>query len=156
MKLKLGWGPSAFAVSVVALILSLGGTGYAITTASSSSGHASGPSAATARPAWHTLTLTNGWRHGGYGSYTASFYKDSEGIVHLRGSAAHGTYDDVAFTLPRADRPSHTLWLSIYAYDGSSGGLEIKSNGQAYLFDPDSGADVTAYASLDGVSFPVP
>jgi hypothetical protein len=146
MKLKLGWGPSAFAVSVAALILSLGGTGYALTSPSS---------AATAKPAWHNLTLINGWHNGGFGSYAAAFYKDPNGIVHLRGSAAGGS--GAVFTLPRGDRPSHTLWLSIYAFDGSSGGLEITHSGRAFPFDnTGTDIDVKDYTSFDGVSFPVP
>jgi len=149
MKLKLGWGPSAFAVSVSALILSLGGTGYALTSAPSS--------AAIAKPAWHNLSLANGWHNGGFGSYKAGFYKDGNGIVHLRGSAAGGNTSGAVFTLPRADRPSHTLWLPVYAFDGSAGGLEITHGGRAFLFDSTStDTNVIGYSSFDGISFPVP
>jgi hypothetical protein len=151
MKLKLGWGPSAFAVSVTALILSLGGTGYALSSA---------PSATTAKPAWHNLKLTNGWHNGGFGSYAAGVYKDANRIVHLRGSAAGGhagvTPSDAVFTLPRSDRPSHTLWLPVYAFDGAAGGLEIQHNGRAFLFDTDSDNNVVGYSSFDGISFPAP
>ncbi len=148
MKLKLGWGPSAFAVSVAALILSLGGTGYALTSAPSS--------AAATKPAWHNLKLTGGWHNGGFGSYKAGVYRDGGGIVHLRGSASGGNSSDAVFTLPRADRPSHTLWLPVYAYNGSAGGLEIEHNGHAFLFDSNTDHNVSGYSSFDGISFPAP
>jgi hypothetical protein len=35
MKLKSGWGPTALVISLLALLLSLGGTGYALTSSSS-------------------------------------------------------------------------------------------------------------------------
>lgn len=89
------------------------------------------------------------------------FYKDANGIVHLRGSAADGnpgnsSLSDTVFILPRADRPSHTLWLSVYAYSGSAGGLEIMHNGRAFLIDSNSDNNVVPYTSFDGISFPVP
>jgi hypothetical protein len=53
--------------------------------------------------------------------------------------------------------PKHTLWLSVYALNGSTGGLEIDPDGRAHVFD-DSGSDtnVLGYTSLDGVTFTVP
>lgn len=148
MKLKLRWGPSAFAVSVAALVLSLGGTGYALTSAPSS--------AAAVKHSWHNLNLTGGWKYGGFSSYHAGVYKDGSGIVHLRGSAAGGNSSDAVFTLPRADRPSHTVWLPVYGFNGSAGGLEIERNGHAFLFDANSNNNVKGYSSFDGISFPVP
>jgi hypothetical protein len=74
----------------------------------------------------------------------------------LRGSAVNGSTVTAAFLLPVGARPSHVLWLSIYASNGSSGGLEIKTNGLAFLFDRVNGVDVKSWSSLDGVSFPVP
>ena len=85
-----------------------------------------------------------------------AYYKDSQGVVYLRGSAKSGNTSQPAFTLPADARPAHTLWLPVYAFDGAAGGLEIKHNGQASLFDAGGGATVRKYASLDGVSFRVP
>jgi hypothetical protein len=141
--------PTAIVISLIALTFSLGGTGYALTSSPSS--------AAIAKPAWHNLKLTGGWKYGGFSSYKAAVYKDASGIVHLRGSAAGGSASKAVFTLPGADRPSHTLWLSIYAFNGSSGGLEIEHNGKAFVFDNSgSNGDVIGYSSFDGVSFPAP
>jgi hypothetical protein len=45
---------------------------------------------------------------------------------------------------------------SVYAFNGSTGGLEIVPAGWAYAFDDNSNANVSAYTSLDGISFRVP
>jgi hypothetical protein len=160
----LSWGRSAFAVSVAALVMSFGGAGYALSQASaspaahkglSSAGRTSAPGIAHL-PAWHGLTLTDGWTYGGFGSYHAAYYKDSGHVVHLRGSAANGSTTQAVFRLPPGARPSRTLWLAVYAFNGSSGGLEIRPDGDAFLFDNNSGNNVTGYTSFDGVTFRVP
>lgn len=153
---RLRWGPSAFVLSAIALFMALGGTGYALTQADSARPASLSAPPRTALPAWHSLTLTGGWTYGGWDSYHAGYYKDSQGIVHLRGSAANGSTTVPAFRLPPAARPSHTLWLHVYAVNATSGGLEIEPSGHATLFDHDSGANVTSYSSLDGISFRVP
>jgi hypothetical protein len=151
MKIRFGWGPASFAVSLLALTLSLGGTGYALTVASQSPAR---QAVQAASPVWHNLTLLNGWHYGGSGAYHAAFYKDSGGVVHLRGSVAGST--ELVFQLPRGDRPAHTLFILVYAINDTLGALEVDSNGQAKLFDNNSGSNVGTYSSLDGVSFPVP
>ena len=152
MKIRFGWGPASFAVSLVALILALGGTGYALTVGHSGATAAQAPSAS--HP-WHNLTLTNGWRYGGASSFHAAYYKDAQGVVHLRGSADGGTQGAV-FTLPPGDRPSHSIRLPILAVGGSAGAMTIVSTGQAYLYDANGNRNVVNYASFDGISFPVP
>ena len=162
MKLRLSWGPSAFAVSMLALFLSLGGTSYALTAVSGLPAtshtqlHAAHAAPSTKLPAWRNLTLTGAWKYGGSGSYHAAFYKDSQSVVHLRGSAFGGSDFTVVFRLPRGDRPGRTLWLPVYAFDGSAGGLEIEPNGNASLFDTNNGNNVMGFASFDGISFRVP
>jgi hypothetical protein len=149
MKLKSGWGPAALVVSLLALLLSLGGTGYALT---------AGSAAPAARaPAWRNLTLLTGWAYGGHNSYHASFYKDAAGFVHLRGSVTGSDGNALpVFRLPRHDRPSHEIWLDIYAYNANTGALIILPSGLAYVSDPTGGLNVTRFAGFDGVSFPVP
>jgi len=152
MKFRFGLGGPALALSTLALTLSLAGTGYAVT---ASAARPAAPRAAPASlPAWHSLTLIGGWKYGGFSSYHVAFYKDSQNIVHLRGSLAGGTGTN-AFRLPAGDRPAHDLWLQIYAYGGASGGMEITPDGFADPFDP-TGTDAVAFTSLDGISFRVP
>jgi hypothetical protein len=153
--IKLKWGPPTFIIAITALVLSLGGTSFALTQASGSPAAAHPAAASAAALTWHNLTLKNGWVNGGFGSYAAAYSVDSQHVVHLRGSAASGS--GMAFRMPNAVRPSHTLWLSIYAFNGSSGGLEIEPNGAAFLFDnTGSNSDVTQFSSLDGVTFAIP
>lgn len=153
---KLRWGPAAFILSAIALFVALGGTGLAANQPAAPAPAAQTALAATTLPAWHNLTLTGGWVYGGFSSYHAGYYKDSQHVVHLRGSAMSGSTSSAAFTLSSGNRPAHTLWLPIYAFAGSAGGLEIKSDGNAYFFDAVSGVNVTGYSSLDGISFRVP
>ena len=154
--LRLRWGQSAFVLAAIALFVALGGTGYALDRTNGTSPMNPGAFAHTALPAWRDLTLTGGWQYGGYGASTAGYYKDSQGVVHLRGSAAKGSISKAAFQLPPKARPSHTLWLQVYANNGQSGGLQIKPDGTALLFDNVNGANVTVFTSLDGIAFRVP
>ena len=153
--LKLRWGASAFAVAAAALALSLAGTGAALTQASAAPAtHQAGPAVL---PSWHTLTLTGGWVYGGFGSYQAAWYKDAQHVVHLRGSAKFGNSLQPVFQLPAGARPANAVFVPVYAANGSFGGLWIKPDGHAQLFDSTgTNKNVHAYASLDGVSFRVP
>ena len=153
---RLRWGPSAFVVACLALFVALGGTGYALTQPQEST-TSDGAAVARALPAWRNIRLLNGWQNGGWNSYQLSYYKDSGRVVHLRGSAATaGDPSLPAFVMPPGARPSHTLWLSVYAVNGQSGGLQIDPDGTAWLFDHYDDTLVSSYASVDGVSFRVP
>lgn len=153
---RLRWGPLAFALSAIALFVALGGTGWALTQGNGSQPANRSALSTRALPAWHSLGLTGGWTYGGYGTYHAAYYKDSQGVVHLRGSAAGG--GGSVFRLPSGARPAHTLYLPVYAFDGSAGGMEIDPDGRAYLFDasPSGNANVTGFTSFEGISFRVP
>ena len=62
---------------------------------------------------WQLPVLQNGWinyndvYHDIYAN--VAFYKDSMGIVHLRGLLCNGTKGSIMFTLPAGYRPSATL-----------------------------------------------
>jgi hypothetical protein len=137
------------ALAVIALTVSIVGAGFAF-------GRTGGREQVMAPVTWHQLTLRNGWGYGENDSYHAAWYKDAGGIVHLRGSLAGGSPVDMAFRLPIAARPNRTLWLQVYAFNGSAGGLQVLPTGRAYAFDDSAGPGVTGYTSLDGVSFWVP
>ena len=143
----------ATVLALLALTVSLSGAGLAFGRGASNQA----PTAATAVQ-WHALTLNNGWVYAGFDSYHAAYYKDAGGVVHLRGSLSSGTpYPAAAFRLPLGARPAHTVWVPLYAVNGSTGGLVIYPTGWAKAFD-DSGtnSDVVGYTSLDGISFRVP
>jgi hypothetical protein len=139
-------------VAVVAVSMVLGGTGYA---ASRRAAKAPARAVAVVVPVWRTLTPMNGWSYGGYSTNHIAVYKDANGVVHLHGSLKGGTSGSVAFTLPRADRPKHRLYIPIYTNNATIGGIQVNTNGQCQIWDDATGT-ATLYPGLDGVSFPVP
>jgi hypothetical protein len=54
---------------------------------------------------WIAPTLLNSWVNYGGGTTPAGYYKDSFGIVHLRGLIKDGTLASAAFVLPAGYRP---------------------------------------------------
>jgi hypothetical protein len=78
-------------------------------------------------------------------------YAVSHDVVYLSGSMHGGTTGAPAFVLPKAARPAHVMYVSVYTFDGSTGFLEILPDGQVYP----EGADAASYTSLAGISFPV-
>ena len=99
------------------------------------------------------LTLENGWQSSDsqYGTGDPS-YKVSNGMVYLSGSLYQPAGDNQVFgVLPPAARPAHTMYLSIYTFDGAIGLLEIDTNGNMLAYD----GGAPQYTSLADVSFPV-
>ena len=130
----------AIAIAGAALVLSAAGGATAATVASHQ------PAAPVK---WHNLTLTNGWQYGGFGSFHAAYYVDSNHVVHLRVSARVGHVSKSVFRLPRGIRPSHVLSLVIYT-DGGPASMQILPNGGVIT----GGGNTTDFTSFDGVSFP--
>jgi hypothetical protein len=136
-------------LAMMALTVSLMGTGFAF----GRSAGGQGPTTAAAAVTWEKVDLKNGWAYADYDSFHVAWYKDSDGNVHLRGSLFDGGSGTVAFKLPAAARPDHTVWLSVYAVNGSTGGIYILPTGQVYPFDDNGDANVISYTSLDGVTY---
>jgi hypothetical protein len=136
----------AIAIATVALVLSLAGGATAATVSSDA-----GASSVT----WHSLTLINGWRYGGFSSSHAAYYVDANHVVHLRGSARIGTAGKPVFRLPSSARPSHVISVLVYASGGVAGAMNILPSGQVTVFDQ-TGSDsaVRDFTSFDGISFP--
>src|SRR5215469_1770113 len=100
-----------------------------------------------------TLSLENGWQSSDaqYGTGDPS-YSVSYGMVYLSGSLNQPAGDIQVFgVLPSAARPAHTMYLSVYGFDGGITELEIDANGNMLAYE--GGAQ--QYTSLAGVSFPV-
>jgi len=97
--------------------------------------------------AWIAPALQNGWVDQGGGTTPAGYYKDTLGIVHLRGHIITGTFVDgtLLFTLPVGYRPSYaTEDLSVTA--GAS--ALITGAGTVLIY----GAAGAAFV-LDGMEF---
>lgn len=104
--------------------------------------------------AWQAPTLSNGWvNYGsdGTGTYNiAGYWKDSLGIVHLRGLIKSGPIGQSSFTLPIGYRPvARELFLCFCGNPTPIfGRLDIPPTGQVIPFFGGN-----AYFSLDGISF---
>jgi len=111
-----------------------------------------GASFATSGSSFTKLTLQNGWTSYGQGFASPAVRKIS-GIVHLEGAMHLGT-NPQAFTLPAGFRPAHSVYVTVDANASNRGHLLIQPNGQVNVFgEQDDQSQVTAFTSLDGVSF---
>jgi hypothetical protein len=137
----------AIAIAALALVLSFVG-GATAATVSDQAGRAG--------VVWHKLTLTNGWKYGGFNSLHAAYYVDASHIVHLRGSAHLGNAGEAVFTLPSSARPTHVISELTYASGGVAAAINIAPNGQVTVFDQtETSSAVRDFTSFDGVSFSV-
>jgi hypothetical protein len=97
------------------------------------------------------LKLQNGWK-----SLTSEpAVRNVSGVVTLSGNM--GTTVDaaaIAFTLPKADRPSSVVYLPVDMCHANSGQMEIDPSGKAIVY-PENGtyANAGCLTSLDGLSF---
>jgi hypothetical protein len=109
-----------------------------------------------AQEAWKTPTFENSWTNDANNvHYDAGYYKDSLGIVHLRGNLKNlaGSNTGVgtnAFTLPAGYRPARQYAFITAAYLGSSPAvrMDVSSTGGVYVR-----ADYGSTLFLDGISF---
>lgn len=100
--------------------------------------------------AWQTPTLINGWVNFGSPFETSGFYKDKEGVVHLKGVIKNGVTFP-AFQLPEGYRPSkQKIFTAIY--NDTIGRLDVDEYGSVF---PPLNAPPNSYISLEGVSFRV-
>jgi hypothetical protein len=101
----------------------------------------------------HKLKLLNGWQSSqpAYGTGNPS-YAISRGVVYLSGSMNSAGSSPLAFVLPKAARPAHALFITVYTDDGDSPGVaEILPQGEVDM----AGVGAPGYTSLAGISFPV-
>jgi len=125
--IRLGLPSPALIVACMALFAAVGGTTYAAS-ANSAASHIT----------WTNAQLQHPWTwNSSSGEARPGYAKDSLGVVHLRGGlkVSAGCSGAVAFVLPTALRPSHTMGL---------GGVRILSNGDV---------KGECASTLDGVSF---
>lgn len=107
--------------------------------------------ALSGQEAWIAPDLHNDWVNHGEGFSPAGYFKDSFGIVHLRGRVKSGIIGQAIFQLPAGYRPPYQEAYSVYSFDGENQVLA--------RCDVDASGNVIAMAggnsrfSLHGISF---
>jgi hypothetical protein len=105
---------------------------------------------------WKDVSLQNGWVRYDNAYNPPSYFKDSLGIVHLRGMVRTGTMRTAIFTLPSGYRPefrelfaTSSLIPTATVTNGSGyGRLDITNDGQVIPWEGTNG-----WISLDGITF---
>lgn len=97
--------------------------------------------------AFNAPGLLNSWANFGGAYNPAGYYKDKQGIVHLRGLLASGIIGSSAFTLPVGYRPANTEMFPTVS-NGAFGVARVLNTGDVVPF---SGSN--AFFSLDGITF---
>jgi hypothetical protein len=111
-----------------------------------------GRDASFPQESWKDAPLANGWVHFGFPYNIPAYFKDSMGIVHLRGLVKGGAMQAAIFTLPPEYTPeSRTLFIvASESATGPSGfgRVDITRDGQVLAWD-----GTNKWLSLDGITF---
>lgn len=98
--------------------------------------------------AWVAPTLQNSWVNYGGIYAAAGYYKDSLGIVRLRGLVKNGTVGGVAaFTLPVNYRPSADIILTVTS-NNAWGQVRVTSTGAVQMYQGSA-----TWFSIENLSF---
>ena len=95
---------------------------------------------------WKAPKFENGWVNYSSTYNAAGYFKDSLGIVHLRGLVKSGR--DVIFTLPEGYIPTKRELQAVQTNNNTIGRVDILTNGQVLVVKGDPG-----WVSLDGITF---
>lgn len=111
------------------------------------------PLAIPTQESWQTPTLLNSWQNWGTLFNDAGYWKDSYGVVHLRGVVRNGTMAANLFVLPVGYRPANRELFVAYSATQSSftptlGRVDVLANGEVYMSSGGNG-----FFSLDGLTF---
>jgi hypothetical protein len=104
-------------------------------------------------PLWEDLTafFQNGWTDYGNGFVEAAYYKDPEGVVHLRGLITGGLnqQNTVICTLPETHRPAygHLIFAVVNGVD-TLGRIDVESDGDVVFR-----GSTNTFLSLDQIQF---
>ena len=107
---------------------------------------------------WQSVTpqmFLNGWDNYSADFNRAGFFKDSMGLVHLKGLVSSGS-DRLIFVLPSGYRPAYTEVHTVYTILTSGttiGQLHITSSGGVYFMENLPIWELLTEISLDGITF---
>lgn len=96
--------------------------------------------------AWITPTFSGNWVNYSTDYNPAGYFKDSLGIVHLRGLVKSGT--NTIFTLPVGYRPAYRELHAVQTNENTIGRIDILTTGEIQMM---TGSSV--WISLDGITF---
>lgn len=100
----------------------------------------------TIAPSWTSVTYQNSYVDYGLGGYAGSaYYKDANGIVHVRVAAKSGTATAAIFTLPAGYRPGGTRVVTA-AVDGTFHNVTVSTAG---VVQTDVGGNTFAICFID-------
>lgn len=99
---------------------------------------------------WNGAKYTpgSGWQTYSTGYGGAAYYKDSLGVVHLRGLIKSGTINVPVFNLPGGYRPRTRNLFPVQTHPNAIGRIDIETNGNVTVLQGSPG-----WVSLYGVSF---
>ena len=95
---------------------------------------------------WQTPTFVNGWSNYHISYNPAGYYKDSMGVVHLRGLVKNGS--GTIFSLPVGYRPEYRELHGVSTNPNVAGRIDIFTNGEVRFEHGDN-----SWVSLDGITF---
>jgi hypothetical protein len=110
---------------------------------------------------WHAVVPENGWHNppAGVPIDPAGYYKDQNGIVHLRGLLEDGTPGNFLFHLPAGYRPTSGKAIAVLAFCGSCSPsplatpLFIAGSGPGLEGAVQAIAPAATSVGLDGITF---
>ncbi|MCP4712344.1 MAG: hypothetical protein GY869_27295 [Planctomycetes bacterium] len=97
---------------------------------------------------WQATVFLNGWIDYGGGYNAAGYFKDSVGVVHLRGLVKSGSVGQVIFTLPVGYRPAGRAIHPVMTYLNVMGRVDITASGEVILIYGSN-----AWVSLENITF---
>lgn len=102
---------------------------------------------------WIAPTLLNGWINYASGYNPAGYFRDKQGIVHLRGLVKMGTLvgavaNSIIFTLPLGFQPQYRELHAVQTNPNTIGRCDIDASGNVICVQGNQG-----WFSLDGITF---
>ena len=99
------------------------------------------------------INLLNGWQPYGNGYDQPAYWKDANGVVHLKGSVAQPVPgSDVIFVLPPGLRPARSTNWPATLDQAHFGTIEIEIDGsvRSRTFNPTQALQAQAFSSMEG------
>jgi hypothetical protein len=97
---------------------------------------------------WIPPPLLNSWANYANTFNTAGYFKDSFGIVHLKGLVRSGPANQPIFTLPNGYRPAQRELHAVSTNPNTIGRIDILTNGDVIMISGNN-----EWISLDGITF---